>query len=166
MNVRGPWAVWFAGVACLALLAGLAGCGKGSGFKVAPVKGKITHQGQPVKGGSITFTPIAGGGDAKGGNLGKPSTAQVNDDGTFVLSTYGTNDGAVLGKHRITYMPIFIAPKDYDDKPPPPPYVGLVPSPSEVEVKPGSNDISLELVAPAAGAKVAPGAGLIPPAKL
>jgi hypothetical protein len=163
MNFRSQLAVWLSGVAILALLTGLAGCGGKGGFKVAPVKGKVTHQGQPVKGGSLTFTPIASG-DTKAGQLGQPAQTQVSDDGTFAISP-----GAVVGKHRITYMPIFVAPKDYDDKPPPPPYVGLVPSPSEVEVKPGSNDISLELVAPqgaAAGGKPAPGAGLIVPPKL
>ena len=165
MNFRSRWGVCLTGVALAALLAGLSGCGAGSGFKVAPVKGKLTHQGQPVKGGSITFQPL-GAGDAKADKLGKPATAQVGDDGTFVLSTYGKEDGAVVGKHRVAYMAVFVAPKDYDDKPPPSPYVGLVPKPGEVEVKPGANEINLELVAPQAGAAPGQGSGLIPPPKL
>jgi altronate dehydratase len=35
---------------------------------------------------------------------GKAATAVVNQDGTFILSTYGRFDGAIIGKHRVVYQ--------------------------------------------------------------
>jgi len=81
---------------CLGLAA-LSGCG-GPPLPVARVSGKVTCKGQPVSGGSITFSPV---GDGKSNNSGKAATGKLNDNGEFTLSTYGTNDGAVVGKHRV-----------------------------------------------------------------
>ncbi|MFO0925668.1 MAG: hypothetical protein U0736_01350 [Gemmataceae bacterium] len=60
-------------------------------------------------------------------------------------------DGAVVGKHRVTFSPP--EPQVTEQQrtnpkftPPPPPYRGLVPKPAEVEVKADSNTIDLELV--------------------
>jgi hypothetical protein len=146
MNRRRLVATWVSGVAVAAVLAGLAGCKQsGAEFKVAPVKGKVTHQGQPVKGGSITFQPVGVEG-AKAGVKGKPATGEVKDDGTFVLSTYGKGDGAVVGKHRVMYMPTIAGAQSYDEKPKPSPYAGLAPKEKEVEVKSGPNEIAIELV--------------------
>jgi hypothetical protein len=81
-------------IALLALLA-MSGCG-GSGYQVATVKGKVTCKGQPVKGGSITFSPKS---DEK--TPGKAAEGRLDENGEFVLSTYGKKDGAVVGKHRV-----------------------------------------------------------------
>jgi len=132
--------------AVAAVLAGLAGCKQSAAeFNVAPVKGKVTHQGQPVKGGSITFQPVGVEG-TKAGVKGKPATGEVKDDGTFVLSTYGKEDGAVVGKHRVMYMPAIAGAQSYGEKPKPSPYARLAPKEKEVDIKPGSNEISIELV--------------------
>jgi len=131
----------------LAVVAALvAGCTKGGAeYKVAPVKGKITAKGEPVKGGNITFQPIETPG-AKSGTTGKPATGGLKDDGTFVLSTYGKEDGAVIGKHRVLYLPAVKAAQSYNDKPAPSPYAGLKPKPDQVEVRAGPNDLTFELV--------------------
>jgi hypothetical protein len=77
----------------------LAGCG-GSEFDVAPAKGKVVCRGLPVSAGTVIFSPIA---ESTAGEPGKPATATVQPDGTFVLSTYSEQDGAVIGKHRVMY---------------------------------------------------------------
>ena len=56
-----------------------------------PVKGTVTYQGKPLTGGTIKFEPEGAGREAYG---------QIKPDGTYVLSTYKPDDGAVLGPHR------------------------------------------------------------------
>ncbi len=137
---------WLGVSLCVAGLAALAGCGsKGAEYTVAPVKGKLVCRGQPVKGGHITFRPLQAAG-GKAGITGKPASAEVKEDGTFVLSTYGKQDGAVVGKHEITYLPVAAGAQSYEEKPQPSPYAGLVPKPNQVEVKEGQNDFTIELV--------------------
>lgn len=147
MRFYSPVAAGLPVVVVVALLVGSSGCtGKGgSEYQVAPVKGKITYDGQAVKGGSIRFQPVTAV-SGKEGITGKPASGVVGDDGTFVLSTYGKEDGAVIGKHQLSYMPMTVGSKSYDDKPAPSPYAGLVPKTKEVEIKAGDNDISIELI--------------------
>ena len=71
-----------------------AGCGDGQ-FPVRPAKGKILCSGKPVTSGSVTFTPIS--------EAGKPARATVGVDGSFVLSTFGKFDGAIVGKHQVQF---------------------------------------------------------------
>lgn len=77
-------------LAGLALLATCAGCGQ-SGPATAPVKGKVTLDGQPLKTGRVITLPEAGRG----------ANSLIAADGTFELSTFGERDGATLGKHKI-----------------------------------------------------------------
>lgn len=88
-------------LALMASIIGLvAGC-NGREFSVQPAQGKVLCKGEPVTGGSITFIPI---GDEKTQATGKVATATIKQDGTFVLSTYGRFDGAIVGKHRVEYI--------------------------------------------------------------
>lgn len=138
-------AVWGA---CLTLvLAGLsAGCGRSGGAALAPVKGKVLANGQPVTGGSLLFAPAEG-------DSAPPATGAVNPDGTFVLGTTDADDGAAVGRHVVTYnAPPRSGQEDWDGYGTPPPEVvspfeGLLPNPAEVEVKPGQNELTIELVA-------------------
>jgi hypothetical protein len=76
--------------ACLALVLG--GCGSGEEHPpTIPVKGKVTHKGQPVTTGTITFQP----------GSGQAATGQIQADGSYELSTYGEKDGAVEGHHKV-----------------------------------------------------------------
>ncbi len=140
-------AVSAAGILLAALFAG---CGKGH-FKTAPVTGRVTHQGKPVNGGSLTFSPINTG---EGSNAGKPASGTVMADGTYVLGTYGKSDGAVVARHKVSYRPPSVETKmeevDGSMRPveprPVPPYAGLVPAKKEYEVTSGKNQIDIELV--------------------
>lgn len=88
-----------------ALLAGFsiltAGCG-GSDFPTALTSGRVICEGQPVPHVMVFFEPIQTGEKAL---VGKQGFAIAEADGKFSISTYGTNDGAVVGKHRIRVGP-------------------------------------------------------------
>ena len=97
----------------MAIVTSAAGCGASADdLALGTVSGKVTHDGQPVNGGIVQFTP--GPSTAAKGRAGKPASGNVGADGTFKLSTYGTNDGAVLGKHTVNYSPpvVPIQPRD------------------------------------------------------
>lgn len=83
----------------LTLLPFLSGCGGGRP-SIEPAKGKVVCNGQPVTAGSVSFVPIGESGSEAGG---RPAVGTVGPDGTFVLTTYETGDGAIVGKHRVEY---------------------------------------------------------------
>jgi hypothetical protein len=120
------------------------GCGGGD---LAPVHGKVTTaKGEPVKGGTLIFSPTGEG------SSGLPATAEVQPDGTYTLKT-NDSTGAKIGRLVVTYTPpAQELTEEQRTNPkyiaPPPPYMGLVPKPKEVEVKPGDNAIDLQLVRP------------------
>lgn len=66
------------------------GCGDGKPG-IVPVAGTVLYKGQPVEDASVTF--LASG--------GRPATADTGEDGRFVLTTYGDEDGAVVGSHTV-----------------------------------------------------------------
>ena len=68
----------------------LAGCG---GRRVSPVQGVVTLDGEPVAGATVSFLP-----DGEGG---RPATGFTAADGTFRLTTYQTDDGALAGDYRV-----------------------------------------------------------------
>ncbi len=122
------------------------GCGSSDSKATAKVEGKITASGQPVTGGSMNFQPVGTGTSG----VGKAASGTVQSDGTFKLTTYQPDDGAVIGKHRVTFTPPVPPTPDV-----PPgghaaevkiPYSGLVPAPAEVEIKAGDNKLTFELV--------------------
>jgi hypothetical protein len=123
--------------------------GCGSGATTVPVSGKVTHEGQPVSGGSVTFVPIGAGATA-----GRPAVGAVQSDGTYVLGTDEKGDGAVVGQHRVMYSPPAgehdQGEGEHDEDQASPesesPYSNLVPKDSQVEVQPGENQIDIELV--------------------
>lgn len=111
----------------------IAGCGGSGDFEVMPVRGTVMCNGKPVSGGSITFSPV--GETAKAGMSGKAAASAVGTDGSFVLSTYDEQDGAIIGRHRVVYSPA----DPYE------PSVCGPPKNAEVEVVSGSNDFTIEL---------------------
>jgi hypothetical protein len=71
------------------------GCGSDPGQfsgTLVPVKGKALFKGKPLTSGEITFEPDSGGREAHG---------NIQPDGTFELTTFKANDGAVPGAHRV-----------------------------------------------------------------
>lgn len=85
------------GMMAIVLAAASAGCSK-SPYKLVPVSGVVTLDGQPIAGGIVNFQPIAGG---AGGNAGPGSTARTGPDGRYTLATIQGKPGAVVGKHRV-----------------------------------------------------------------
>jgi hypothetical protein len=80
-------------VASLGLCLLAAGCGRG-GFKLVPVSGRVTANGQPVAEARVTFQPQGGGPGSYG---------QSDAEGRFVLrSVLDDSRGAVAGPHVVT----------------------------------------------------------------
>ena len=79
-------------------LATLSGCSGGGDFSTAKVTGRVVCEGQPVGNVLVFFEPLTQGNNAL---VGKQGIGRAIADGTFQVSTYGTNDGAVVGKHRV-----------------------------------------------------------------
>jgi len=73
-----------------------AGCGGDDIGRTVPVKGTVTVNGQPLKGGSVAYWP-----DEAGGNTSKlEAVGQVSDSGTYELVTRG-KPGAIPGKYKV-----------------------------------------------------------------
>lgn len=125
---------------CAFFAGALTGCGSGGDFATAPAKGIVTCSGQPLTGGTIYFSPIGTPGKTgkDGAITGKPATGEIQSDGTFILTTYRDNDGAVVGKHRVTYSPPVT-----DGPTKKLPCAGA--APQELEVKSGTNEFKIEL---------------------
>src|SRR6476469_2683029 len=71
-------------VPSLLMLVVLAGCNRGP--KMTSVTGKVIYNGHPLEFGVVMFQPPSG----------QPAQGQIQPDGTFTLSTYRLNDGAVV----------------------------------------------------------------------
>lgn len=126
-----------------ALLLAAPGCGKDKDTpETASVTGSVTYKGKPVTEGTVQFHPQ--------GMKGNPASGELGPNGRFTLTTYGKDDGAVIGHHIVTVQVIpegalpgqefpagkYPIPKRYEN----PTTSDLV-----VEVKPGSNNFDLEL---------------------
>jgi hypothetical protein len=123
----------------LAFAAVLAGC---AGPTLSSVSGTVTYKGDKVKGGTLIFSPAG-----EGANPGPPSSATVQEDGTFAVKTIEGSGGAVVGKCTVGYTaPGGEASTDPKKQGTPSPYAGLVPKETSLEVKPGANTFNIELV--------------------
>lgn len=69
----------------------VSGCGQKMPV-TSPVSGKVSVAGQPVTTGRIMFQP----------DNGRPAIGTIEKDGSYRLTTFQRNDGAVLGIHRVT----------------------------------------------------------------
>jgi hypothetical protein len=80
-----------------ALLVAFLGCSD-SVSNTYPVTGTVKlGNGQPLAGGRILFQPT--------GEASQPARGIVMPDGSFRLTTFETNDGAVAGHHKIMITP-------------------------------------------------------------
>jgi hypothetical protein len=79
---------------CIAVLVGCNGSG---GNETAEVSGRVTIDGEAFgKGGMVVFQPE---------ESAKMATGLIQPDGSFVLTTYSSGDGATVGKHRVAITP-------------------------------------------------------------
>jgi hypothetical protein len=92
---------------CSAFLAAflvLATVGCGGKDRLVKVEGVVTLDGQPIAGAIVSFLP-----DEKGGRFAVGTTAQ---DGSYRLTTYQKDDGALPGDYRVT---VTLIPDDDDE---------------------------------------------------
>lgn len=66
------------------------GCGS-DGPVLAPASGSVLFEGEPLSSGSVMFQP----------KEGRHSRANIQPDGTFVMSTVNEGDGATVGQHMV-----------------------------------------------------------------
>jgi len=78
-----------------------AGCGLDDGLNLAPVRGKVTFKAEPVKAGFIVFAP-----DESKQTAGPHAMSKIAEDGSYVLSTKVSEDGATVGFHKVGIMGI------------------------------------------------------------
>ena len=93
-------------MAIAVVLLGLAGCG---GPRLYPVHGKVTWEdgaeARELAGGLVICESVDGKVGARG---------DIEQDGSFQLSTYKPGDGVLPGKHRVAVV-------EYSPREPPPP---------------------------------------------
>jgi hypothetical protein len=106
--------MWSKVVLGAAIVCAAAGCSS-SGDKFAPVSGKVTLNGKPVRNATISFQPVAPEGSMK---AGPGSSGKTNENGeyTLALSTGGT--GAWVGKHRVIITSLAEQTGSGDERPP------------------------------------------------
>lgn len=148
-RVQKPTFLLILGLCCLIA------CGCGGANKKRPplgkVKGKVTYKGAAVPDVEVAFmtegAPRAG-------------TGTTNANGEYQLTTYDTNDGAVVGTHKVTVTQsppgatkVMTAADLASQGAPPPPKGGVIPtkyadpktSPLKNTVDSGANEINIEL---------------------
>jgi hypothetical protein len=76
----------------------LLGCGGRPGLM--PVSGTVRLDGQPLEKLSVTFFPAQG----------RAANGVTHPDGRFVLTTFKQGDGALIGEHTVTIVPMLDPP--------------------------------------------------------
>jgi hypothetical protein len=87
--MRNAW-VGFASALAVCIFVG---CSK-EGPAIAPASGVVTFNGQPLEGARVMFHPQGEG--------ARFSHGTTDANGNFKLSTFGMNDGALVGSHKVT----------------------------------------------------------------
>src|SRR5262245_53888484 len=102
------WRRWVFGLAVVSVL----GCAPA---KYAPVSGKVTLNGKPLANATVSFQPIATKGtmEAGVGSLGK-----TDAEGKFTLKLPTGENGAVVGKHRVSISVLNPQIGEADQRPP------------------------------------------------
>ncbi|MEN6407494.1 MAG: hypothetical protein ABFC77_13615 [Thermoguttaceae bacterium] len=100
----------------MVLCAMTAGCSRSNRSPLAPATGKVLFNGKPLQFGMVVFVS----------DVGRPANGIIQSDGTFRLSTYGKDDGAVIGHHRVA-VTCMEQPKGSDPNGEPSPGPSLIP---------------------------------------
>jgi len=77
-------------LALLAFAISSVGCGKRH-RELAPLTGKVTYNGQPLRFGAVVVEH----------EYGQPATGKIQPDGTFELATRGEGEGTAVTKSRV-----------------------------------------------------------------
>jgi hypothetical protein len=103
--------------------------------KLAPVKGRVVFNGDPVTAADIYFMP-----NAAKGNEGSMASSVLQTDGSFTLSTHPHGDGVMPGAYKVT-LSLGRRPEKELDK-----YRRLDTTPMEYNVPPeGLTNLVIEL---------------------
>ena len=97
MRILKPWAPL--GLFLSGLIFTTAGCGTA---KATKVEGVVTLDGKPLPGATVSFMPVG---------EGRPASGRTDSDGSFRLTTFATDDGALPGTYKVVVMV-----QDADDK--------------------------------------------------
>ena len=81
----------------LTLATSLTGCNQGDRPTIVRASGKVTLNGAPVAGASVSFQPVGGG---------RPCGGVTNAQGIYEITSYEQNDGAPVGEHRVAIIKI------------------------------------------------------------
>lgn len=76
-------------VSAVFFIASVSGCGSGD---FGSVNGKVTLDGKPLKGASVTFQPV---------KKGRPSSGITDEEGNYVLKYTADQEGAEIGEHIV-----------------------------------------------------------------
>ncbi|MEQ1824767.1 MAG: hypothetical protein ABL921_02440 [Pirellula sp.] len=77
------------------------GCANPDQYPTVPVSGVVTCEGKPIANATVNFTPMADQGRPEG-RRGRVALGMTDKDGRFKLTTYANDDGAIVGKHKVT----------------------------------------------------------------
>lgn len=94
MNWHGPGRVLPRTILIVVCLLPLA-CRRPDTPAVFPVHGEVFFKDQPAAGAAVHLHPV-------GDDERAPAFAIVKEDGSFEMSTFGTNDGAEPGEYAVT----------------------------------------------------------------
>jgi len=86
----------FCFVLAMAFYSSCLGCGGSA--KLAAVSGRVTYNGKPVEKADVSFTPVEG--------ASRAATGLTHTDGRFTLGTFGSGDGAFIGKYRVSIVAV------------------------------------------------------------
>ena len=105
-------------LAALIVLVGVLGCGP-SHPDAIPVTVTITHSGKPVKGATVNFISAEGS--------TRMAYGKTDAQGKCQLSTYGENDGAVEGEHKVSVVKNVKNPEFSEEEPNVPRMINVLP---------------------------------------
>jgi hypothetical protein len=91
----------------LLLLLAASGCGR----RMVKLEGKVTLDGQPLEGATVTFNPQGGSGESASGLTGS--------DGVFYLTTRTSGDGVAAGSYKVTITKSAVSDVPGGDQPNP-----------------------------------------------
>jgi hypothetical protein len=125
------------------LLFFLASCNSSNNPKTYPVTGKVTYRGQPVTSGMVMLSPV---------DSGHAATGNLEKDGSFRLTTFQKDDGAVPGEYHVAIQ-VFPAEgaglpgAEFGGKAPPIPqkYASAMSSGLTAEIKDAENALEFSL---------------------
>jgi hypothetical protein len=74
------------------LMSALIGCSGSHELETAKVSGLVTLDGKPMTQGTVMFVP----------EIGRAGSGVIGADGSYQLTTYKPDDGALVGHHKIS----------------------------------------------------------------